>query len=435
MRDQTDELQAISNDGQTISLYTQHMQAQEEQAAKSSGLFGSILGFIGDLVTLNPLVIEQGFNNLTGAAVQVGMSMSDDQLAYQSSEAQTDETFQIALGQNIVRDDTLMQMIFDANSDAQTAAHEFNRQVILFTGAAERCKGFYDEVAQAQATWAAKTADLGRHLDPTFRLYRDQTGMQWDAAMQLLRKWTFLATRAFEYSANASYASGATVFAAANARELQGYLSGLQDAYQTDRLQNGWGQVRVDVLSVRRDLLGIQGSVTDPVTGRELTPAAQFHQLLTLPQNRDGAGNVSIKFRTSLGAANGVFGSDVCEDRIQGVKMNLVSSTLQGDTAYVSLRQVGQAELGACSGAGPVDYQLGGKTAQVPAGLNLSRSALGDPGLPASTDLFERPASADTWILTLDTHGEPQNRWIIPEQLDDIEIWLSHTARTLQPGG
>src|SRR5262249_40606057 len=153
-----------------------------------------------------------------------------------------------------------------------------------------------------------------------FRLYRDQTGMEWDASMRLLRKWAFLATRAYEYTANASYAAGATVFAAANARELQGYLNGLQDAYQTDRLQNGWGQARHDVISLRRDILGIQKAIVDPVTGRSLSPAQQFQQLLALPQNRDAAGNVSLKFRTSMRGPDGVFSADVCEDRIQGLK-------------------------------------------------------------------------------------------------------------------
>jgi hypothetical protein len=432
LEDQTDELDALSSDGQTIALYAEH-KAQEEQAAKASSLFGSILGAFADV--FDPVAFVQQIGNVVSAGVQVGMSQDDDQLALQSSLAQSDMQLQLALGQNIIRDDTLTALIFDANTDAQTAAHEIDRQTILFVGAAERAKALYDEVAQAQATWAAKTKDLGRHRDPTFRLYRDQAGMQWDAAMQLLRKWAFLSTRAFEYTANTSYSSGATVFAAANARELQGYLSGLQDSYQTDQLQNGWGQARADVISVRRDILGIDQQVRDPVTGRWLSAAEQFHQVLALPQNLDTAGNVSLKFRTSLRAGNGVFSSDVCEDRIQGMKMNLVSASLQGDTAYVSLRQVGQGELAACAGGETVDYQLGGKTAEIPAGLNLSRAALGDPALPASTDLYERPVSADSWILTLDTHGEPRNHWIDPSQLDDIEIWFGHTARTLQPGG
>jgi hypothetical protein len=437
-QDQFDELVALRSDGQTIALYAQH-KAQEEIAAKAANLFGDIFnGIVNcfvDAVTFNYGGIIQQVANVAGAGVQLGMSLSDDQLAFQSSQAQSDMQIQMAIGQNIIRDDTLVAQLFDANTEAETAALEINRQSILFTAAVERWKNLIGEVAQAQATWLAKDRDLGRHKDPTFRLYRDQGGMQWDAAMQLLRKWAFLATRAFEYTANASYANGATVFAAANARQLQGYLTDLQDAYQSDQLQNGWGQARVDVISVRGDLLGIQKGVEDPVTGRSVTPAEQFRQVLALPQNRDASGNLSLKFRTSLRPGNGIFSADVCEDRIQSLKMNLVSSSLQGATAYVTLRQVGHGELASCAGGSTVDYQLGGKSAEIPAGLNLPRSAMSDPSLPASTDLFERPVSADSWILTLDTHGDPRNAWIDPRQLDDIELWLTHTARTIQPNG
>jgi hypothetical protein len=432
-QDQIDELTALTSDGQTIALYARH-KAQEEQAAKATNLFGAILGTIAGVLTLNPVQVLDSIGDVVNAGVQVGMSETDDQMAYQSSLAQSDVQIQLALGQNVIRDDTLGTMIFDANTDAQTAAHEIDRQTSLFIGAAQRLQGLYGEVAQAQTAWAAKTRDLGRHRDPTFRLYRDQTGMQWGAAMRLVRKWVFLATRAFEYTANASYAGAAGVFTSANAREVQSYLSGLTDAYQTDRLQNGWGQARSDVISVRRDILGIDGSLVDPVTGKTLTPADQFHQILALPQNRDDLGDVSLKFRTSFKAGNGIFSRSVCEDRIAGLKMNLVSASLQGDTAYIGLRQVGRGELLSCAGGNSVDYQLGGKTAEIPAGLNLSRAALDSPGLPESTDLFERPVSADSWILTIDTRSEPRNQWLVPQQLDDIEIWFAHTARTLQSG-
>jgi hypothetical protein len=423
----------LLSDGQTVALYAQH-KAQEEQAAKASGLFGAIVGFLGDVASFNYGGAIQQLGDAVGAGVQYGMSLSDDQLAFQSSQAQTDMQVQLAIGQNVIRDDTLVAEIFDAHTDAETAALEIGRQANLFTAAGERWKNLVGEVIQAQATWVAKDNDLGRHKDPTFRLYRDQEGMQWDSAMKLLRKWAFLATRAFEYTANASYANGATVFAAANARELGGYLSDLQDAYQTDQLQNGWGQSRVDVISVRRDILGIDKDVEDPVTGRSVPPAEQFHEVLALPQNHDGAGNLSLKFRTSLRPGNPIFSSDVCEDRIQSLKINLVSSSLQGDTAYLTLRQVGQGELASCTGGSAVTYQLGGKTAEIPAGLNLPRSAMSDPSLPQSTDLFERPVSDDSWVLTLDTRGDPRNGWIDPRQLDDIELWLTHTARTLQSG-
>ncbi len=434
LQDQTDELNALTSDGQTIALYAEHKE-QEAEAAKLSGLFGDICSFISSAVTWNFSGAVQALGNAYGAVSQYQMGQDDAQLAYASSEAQSDMQVQMAIGQDVIRDDVLVQQIFDANTDAETAALEIQRQAILFSAAGERWKNLVGEVAQAQATWAEKNSDLGRHKDPTFRLYRDQEGMQWEAAMQVLRKWAFLATRAFEYTANQSYADGATVFAAANARQLQGYLNNLQDAYQTDQLENGWGQSRVDVISLRGDILGIRQAIADPVTGRSVSPAEQFRQVLALPQNRDATGNLSIKFRTSFKPGNGIFSSDVCEDRIQSLKINLVSASLQGDTAYVTLEQVGQGELVACTDGSPVAYQLGGKTAEVPAGLNLSRAAMSDPSLPVSTDLFERPVSADSWILTLDTHGDPRNTWIDPRQLDDIELWLTHAARTLQSGG
>ena len=303
----------------------------------------------------------------------------------------------------------------------------------LLQAAAVEIQGDYADLQQALLTAQAKNQAQGRGVDPTFRLYRDQVGMQWADQMTLARKWAFLATRALEYTTNQSFANAGEVFADATAGDLSNYLSLLSSTYQSDQLTNGWDQDRVDILSLRRDVFGYLQPVPDPAGGT-MSPEQQFEALLLSPKSRDAEGNLKLAFDTEA-AAGGLdfFSSDVCEDRIADIKMNLVSSALTGSIAYVGLTQQGEARLADCAQPGTAtSYTLSTKAAQVTAGLNLPRTAETDPSYPANTDLYERPVLASSWILSIDTHGEPQNAWVDLGQIEDIEIWIHHRARTVQ---
>ncbi len=169
------------------------------------------------------------------------------------------------------------------------------------------------------------------------------------------------------------------------------------------------------------------------MTGQVLTPAQQFQAFLALPKNLDAQGNLALAFSTDRASGGGaLFNPDVCEDRIADIKANLVSSSVNGATAYVGLTQTGQSTLVDCGQPGTTGYNLSAKTALVTAGLNLPRSAEDDPSYPPNTDLFERPVLGSSWVLSIDLHGNAANSWVDLSKLDDIELWIHHRALTVQ---
>jgi hypothetical protein len=421
MNAQGQEINVLYSDGNVVAAVAMH-KAQEQYA---SAAFQCVDTIFHDIITL-------GFGGLGGCSAMIGELMYDTVGdAVSEAYAHATDQIQLALGQNLVRDDQLRAQVLDADGEANTAAFEVQRQVGLFDAATQRISILQTEAAQAVLDRDHRVDALhGSPVnDPSFRLYRDAAAMRWDRDLEIARRWMFLATRAFEYSVNASYGPAGEVFGDQTAADLSSYLSGLRDAYDANRIAEGWDQERRDEISLRQDILKIRGAIVDPVTGAVVSPQAQFAALLGHPSHRDADGNIVFKFSTSVAQDNGLFSTGVCGDRVEGLKVNLVGSQLGGRTAYLTVQQVGKGTLRSCHGADRlVSYDLSPKTALVPAGINLGSTA----ALPENTDLFERPVASAAWKLVLDQHTDPRNAGIDVSALEDIELEIRHRGRSIQ---
>jgi len=440
-QDQSDEMQALSSDGQEIALVAQ-AKAQEAIVNQDFACGTSAVSGVGQLIQAisDPF---QAIGSLFGAAANIvqqceeaAADQNDANLAWASSIAQNDETYQIQLGQNVVTDNGLLTQIFDSLADLGQSGVDTQQQMSLLTAAQTAVQSDFANLQQALNTAQSANQLQARNVDPTFRLYSDQDGVRFAQQLEVARTWTFLATQALEYMSNQTFANEGEVLAAADANDLTSFLAQLSSAYSADQLV-GQAQDMDDFISLRNDILGFTAPVKDKVTGALLTPAQQFQAFLTLPKNLDAQGNLALAFDTEAASGGGpLFNPDVCQDRIADLKANLVSSSLSGETAYVGLTQKGQSTLVNCgpSGSqGSTSYSLSTKTALLTAGLNLPRSAEDDPSYPANTDLFERPVLASSWVLSIDLHGDPANGWVDLSQLDDIELWIHHRALSVQP--
>ncbi len=435
--DQQDEMQAISSDGQTIALVAQ-AKAQEAIVNQDFACGTSALSLVGSIVQafVEPFQaiasLFGGGANTVQQCEEAITDQTDAKLAWASAVAQNDETYQIQLGQNVVTDNGLLTQIFDSLADLGQSGVDTQQQMSLLTAAQTAVQTDFANLQQALNTAQSGDELQARNVDPTFRLYADQTGVQFAQQLAVARTWTFLATRALEYVLNETFANEGEVFAAADASDLTTYLAQLASAYSAQQLA-GQAQDLDDFVSLRNDILGFTTDVKDSVTGQLLTPAQQFQAFLRLPKNLDAQGNLALAFNTEAASGGGpLFNPDVCEDRIADIKANLVSSSLSGATAYVGLTQKGQSTLVVCGPAGSTGYNLSTKTALITAGLNLPRSAENDPSYPANTDLFERPVLASSWVLSIDLHGDPANGWVDLSKLDDIELWVHHRALSVQ---
>ncbi len=429
-KDEEATLEAVEQDGKTLELMAVR-KAEERLANEAMQCANSVVG-----------ALQSGIAAVAGIAVGgVGIPASGcfplvNSVAFKdvgdaeaAAQAQADIQERFLIGQQEIADAQLKQALQAASADARTAKFEVQEKAQLFDVAKDQLRSLLAELAQALSEARQATAIVahdGRAV-PTDRLYRDADGLAWAGDLTLLRKWAFLTVRALEYVLDASVPEEGQVFSAESAEQLAGLLSSLRDEHDSAQLSAGWDQDREDVVSLAEDVLGITGPVVDPVTGQTLAPGEQLQQLLALPKSRDAAGNLRLRFATSVDQG-GLFSEDVAVDTIVGVKMSMVGS-LAGRTAYFTLTQAGETRLRDFGGS-LVPYELEPKTALVPAGVNLASP--GDPSVPESTDLFERPVDCAAWTLSLDQQGDPRNAAVDLSQLTDLQLFVHHHGRTLQ---
>jgi hypothetical protein len=240
----------------------------------------------------------------------------------------------------------------------------------------------------------------------------------------------YLATTALEYEVNQSVSNavGASMRAtnATNLGELQSCLLGI---YDNARVAYGSPQDYVTTVSVRK-MLGINGSRKDAVTGQTLSEGDQFRQLLLANQNLDGQGGVGIKFSTDLQSGNGLWATDVCDDRIANVQAQIVGNFAGDNEAQVNLALSGGAVLRSCGSDTLTTWSLGATStnqsvavAVIQAGVNTFGEAM------PNTSLFGQSVARANWTLII-PGGQvaPANADISLTSIDDVVLRFDHKA-------
>jgi hypothetical protein len=248
--------------------------------------------------------------------------------------------------------------------------------------------------------------------------------------------FAFLASRALAYQLNEPQALD-TLWAVREPKELTVVLQDLENKAATA----GGAQARVDRLSLRDNILGLNTPVKDAATGDIVTAKQRFKQFLASPQSRDELGRLHLRFNTNS-PGSPIFSSALGSDRIVGLRLNVVGDNLGAglSTATVRLVHGGTSSLrkrtkNASGTAELVDYDMSGKdnlprAAQVQAGLNAPNGAM---GLPENIEFRERSTLATGWELIVDTSStEPGNVNLNLAGIDDIELIVTHDAYTIQ---
>ena len=205
--------------------------------------------------------------------------------------------------------------------------------------------------------------------------------------------------------------------------------------YEGFRTPYGATQVFVDEISIREDVLGIRGPITDEVTGEVLSEAEQFRRRLLNPSNLGPDGTVELTFATSLIRGNGLWSAAVCNDQLRSIQVRLVGDGLGDDQARVYLVQAGTTSMRGCEsgrdGTGEVirDYDLAPDTIEVQAGVNVYSSA------PPDTQFTGRSVAASEWRLAIPPADvAPTNADVDLLRIEDIVLRIEHTGISLSDG-
>lgn len=298
-------------------------------------------------------------------------------------------------------------------------------------------------VAERDFETAQVLAGIGN--DPTFRVTRDEAVLDAIRGRERARRSAYLIARAFELETNTDLPSiETTLLPAMRVSQMSSFLTCVMSEWGNS--QTGLGgapQMKVDEISVREDILGIRGPITDSVTGERLTEAEQFQRYLLAPSNlprggaltgdptRDGA--VGFAFVTSLRAGNGVFSTLVCNDVLVGIEAKIIGDGLGDNQATLLIEHGGSSVVRSCtsfhSGANEdviETYDLGSRVSEVNTGVNAY------PDSSLDRQLFGRPVAASAWRIAIPTGTDaPRNVDVDPTRIEDIVLRITHRAITI----
>ena len=406
----------------------------------SESLLGGYLGFVGALTSPVPNP-GAAFGAIAGGFANAAASVSLAEIENQKRTIAARESAQVEF--NVVSDTLTNSAAVIKNHLLEIPSLFINQHLAALDAsrATARLKSLYQAAIDAEAARQRALAASGSdpRSDPGFRIHRNKESEYARLAFEHALREAFLLTRSFEYELNFSYAARGALFTRSNVAELEQYVNELRVMYDGHVGVFGHPQARSSVLSLRDDVLRLAAASTDQATGKDYTPEELFRRFVADPHNRDGQGNLRLRFNLSLAPDAAIFNHALCSDRLKSIRVSLVASSLGAMHPEVELKQLGSAYLRSCAERDPdgrylvreyaLEDTLGQRRALITAGVNLAGPM--DPNQPPpNTELYGRPIAA-TYELTL-RPAAPANHGIDLTALEDIVLYLDHESRTTQ---
>lgn len=293
--------------------------------------------------------------------------------------------------------------------------------------AIDQARDLYDS---RQQQLALITSGLNPTNDPSYRLMRDELALELIRSRERVQRQMFLAGRALAYEVDQPMPTvGGAVIEATNELKLSNLASCLQSIHTDHRIAYGSPQTYTTKVSLR-EMLGVTGPRIDEVTGEELTEGELFRRLLLRNENFDGDGGVAIEMSTNLQNDNGLWSTNVCLDRVTGIRAQVVGDFLGDNDARVLLSLEGGGVLRGCEGDALHPWAFGAEgssAATVVANVQAGVNSFGEAA--ANTSLRGMPVAAPTWrVLIPGGASEPANADLDITQIEDIVLEVTHEA-------
>lgn len=287
-----------------------------------------------------------------------------------------------------------------------------------------------DLLEKAKRAFEARTRSLTRIsqsplTDPMYRLLASNTSLKAVSSRAYAQMWLYQVGRALEYEMNRPLgdALGSAVLGAYNKAGIERLMNCMHLIYNNFTIEFRQPSDYTTTFSVR-EMLGVTGPRRDEVTGAELSEGELFRRAILKNENFDEQGDLTFGFSTNLQRGNPLWSTNVCNDKVTSVQVQLVGD-FQGDNqAQVVLGLDGGALLRECDSERVINWSLSGDLrAAIDAGVN----SFGETN--ANTFLFGQSVARANWKVTIPS-GEtvPQNADLHLDQLEDVVIRVRHRA-------
>lgn len=263
--------------------------------------------------------------------------------------------------------------------------------------------------------------------DPNVRIYKNDAVILADETFQAAVRGAYEATRVFEYYTSQSYARLGELFlirmVAHGDYNLEAYLAELEAAYREFQQQYGNPDTRVEILSLRDDVLAIPRL---DGAGRALTQSeriALFRERLGSASYVDERGYVAVPFATTLARLSPL----TRNHKVLALEAELIGSDVGDTIGRVYVRQRGTGMVLSVAGARN-HYRLPERTAVVNAFFNGVRVFGGE--VYRSDRMRDRPFVNTHWEVVLNLKDERANQDIDLTSLTDVRLYVYYTDFT-----
>lgn len=282
------------------------------------------------------------------------------------------------------------------------------------------------EAEQAEALALAVDVEAARN-DPNVRIYKNDAVLTAERTFDGALKDAYKLTRVFEYYTSQSYAGRDSLnlvrMVGHGDVTLEGYLRDLQSAYQQFSEANGRPDQRVDILSLRDDVLAIplldSRGVAIPLSER----VRLFREELKNPARYDGRGYLTMPFATGFARLSPL----TRNHKILYVETEVVGANVGDALGRVYVSQFGTAAIRPLAGV-TTYYRFPERTAVVNPFFNGRREFTAD--VYRNDRLRDRPFINSNWELVLNQRDERVNQDIDLNALTDIKLYVYYTDFT-----
>jgi hypothetical protein len=263
--------------------------------------------------------------------------------------------------------------------------------------------------------------------DPNVRIYKNDAIINADRTFFRALQEAYRATKVYEYYTSQSYPRLDELtlvrLVARGDFNLENYLADLADAFYGFEEHYGRPDARVDVLSLRDDILAIP---TYDEKGNALTQAQRvelFRAALADPERIDSRGYIVIPFATSLARLSPL----TRNHKISYLETEIIGSDVGDAVARVYVGQSGTGTVSAVEGE-RLYFRFPERTAVLDPFFDGVRTF--DASVYRNDRMRDRPYANTTWELIFNQRDEQANQDIHLDSLTDVRLYVYYTDFT-----
>lgn len=345
----------------------------------------------------------------------IELRLTDDRASVQCQQV---------LADGVARTQTMALEAIRLELDATRA--EYQLRLALSEVARLRNQASRVEAEQRESEQLAINVQVARN-DPNVRIYKNDAIINADISFRAAVREAFRATRVFEYYTSQSYARidelSLVRLVARGDHNLENYLADLEEEYFVFLEDVGRPDSRVDILSLRDDVLQIPRYADDGAILSQAERVERFRVALSDPQWLSPNGHLTIPFTTSLDRLSPL----TRNHKLAHVEVELIGSDVGDAVGRVYLTVSGTGLVAAINDENRF-YRFPERTAVINTFFNGVRSFT--PDIYQNQRLRERPYVNTNWEFAFNQRDEFVNQDVNLGSLTDVRVYLYYTDFT-----